>query len=299
MSPTGASAPSAAAPPATTPEPAQPAQPAPPPTTAGPAPSGAASAGCGAGQGAPANPTTIADPNTIISFPQGYDGNRPFPLLFAFHGANRTNLDMRMVDSRTPGSQLENNYIVAYVKSQGTAWDLGTDYPRFGRVLDQVLADYCVDTGALFAMGHSSGAQFIAQMLGDNRARESRLAAVVPVSSSLFNNPAWEPIPTLLIHGLMDTQRPNDLDGSDDISQYTRSNQCTGGPQAVNIGNCASIANGASVNPGCVQYAGCAATTMFCNHDDPNYIENNTSPTNHGWPCFANDEIFTFLESVR
>jgi polyhydroxybutyrate depolymerase len=289
-----ATTPPATTPPTTDPNAMQPMPPAtPPPTTGG------ASAGCGVSQGMPANPTTIADPNTIVTFPQGYDGSTPFPIVFAFHGANRTNVQMRMEDSRTPGSQLENNYVMAFVKSQGTAWDLATDYPRVKALITQVLAERCIDTGHIFAIGHSSGAQFIAGMLGDSRARETRFAAVVPVSSNNLNNPNWTPLPTMLIHGLMDTQRQNDLNGAQDITQYTKSNQCTGGTQPVNIGTCSSIANGATVNPGCVSYNGCAKPTLFCNHNDPNYLENGTTPTNHGWPCFANNQIFSFFEATR
>ena len=276
-------------------------QPMPPPMQPAPNPAptaGTASPGCGVSQGMPANPTTIADPNTILTFPQGYDGSKPFPIVFAFHGAGRTNTDMRMVDSRTPGTQLENNYVMAFVKSQGNAWDLGTDYPRFQRLITQVLSERCIDTSHIFAMGHSSGAQFIAGMLGDNRARESRFAAVAPVSSNNLGNPAWTPVPTLLIHGLMDNQRPNDLNGAQDIRQYAGANQCSNNTTPVNIGTCPSIANQATVNPGCVSYNGCAATTLFCNHNDPNYIDNGT-PTNHGWPCFANNEIFSFFEATR
>jgi len=271
-----------------------PMQPAPNPTPT----AGTASAGCGVSQGMPANPTTIADPNTILTFPQGYDGSKPFPIVFAFHGANRTNAEMRTVDSRTPGTVLENNYVMAFVKSQGTAWDLGTDYPRVQRLITQVLSERCIDTSHIFAMGHSSGAQFIAGMLGDSRARESRFAAVAPVSSNNLNNPSWTPVPTLLIHGLMDQERMNDLNGAQDITQYTKANQCSGGTTQVNIGTCPSIANQATVNPGCVSYNGCAATTMFCNHNDPNYIQNGV-PSNHGWPCFANNEIFSFFEATR
>jgi polyhydroxybutyrate depolymerase len=246
----------------------------------------------------PANPTLIADPNTIVSFPPGYDGNTPFPIVFAFHGANRTNMQMRMVDSNTPGSELENNYVMAFVGSQGTAWDLATDYPRFQRVITQLLSERCLDTGHIFAMGHSSGAQFIAGMLGDSRARETRFAAVAPVSSNNLNNPPWTPVPTLLIHGLMDAERPNDPNGAQDIVQYAQANQCGGTTQVVDIGTCNSIANQATVNPGCVAYDGCAKPTLFCNHNDPNYIDQG-NPTNHGWPCFANTEIFAFFEATR
>jgi hypothetical protein len=274
--------------------PAAPGNPPAEPGTQTPA-AGAASAGCGLGQGIPQN---VAVDSTILTFPPTYDGSTPVPLAFGFHGAGRTNLEQQTVDSRTVDSELENNYIVAYVKSAGNAWDLGTDYPRFQAIRTQILSQFCVDTEHVFAFGHSSGAQFIVQMLGDNRARETGFAAVAPVSSSLFGNPPWDPMPTLLIHGTMDTARPDDLDGAEDISQYARSNQCTGAPQPVDIGTCASFADGTNVNPGCVQYSGCAATTLFCNHNDPNYFQGNT-PTNHGWPCFANQQIFTFFESTR
>lgn len=287
-------------------EPAQPTEPGqtPPPQTPQPQPqppaATEASAGCGVAQGLPASPITIADPNAVVTFPPGYDGNTPFPIVFAFHGANRTNVEMRMQDSRTPGSALENNYIMAFVKSQGTAWDLGTDYPRFQRLVTQLTNERCIDTGHIFAMGHSSGAQFIAAMLGDGRARESRFAAVAPVSSNNLNNPAWTPVPTLLIHGLLDAERPNDPNGAQDILQYAQANQCSGGRQPVDIGTCASIAdaNGTTVNPGCQSFNGCAQATLFCNHNDPNYLQNG-NPTNHGWPCFANAEIFAFFEATR
>jgi poly(3-hydroxybutyrate) depolymerase len=184
--------------------------------------------------------------------------------------------------------------VLAFVNAQGTAWNLNTDYPRFQRVFDQVLRERCIDTSAIFAMGHSSGAQFLAQALAS---RDTPFTAVAPVSSS-NNGATWDPIPTLLIHGLMDLERPNDLNGAQDITQYARSNQCPGATQDINIGTCTSRQGNATVTPGCKQYTGCAATTLFCNHNDPFYADDRGN-TNHGWPCFANQEIFTFLESVR
>jgi poly(3-hydroxybutyrate) depolymerase len=147
-------------------------------------------------------------------------------------------------------------------------------------------------------MGHSSGAQFIASMLANHRA-ELNFAGVVPVSSNRVGT--WSPVPAMLIHGLMDSERPNDPSGAIDITQYTESNQCSGGTTPVNVPSCTSLAQGATVNPGCVQYNGCAAPTFFCNHNDPNYIDaaRNNLATNHGWPCFANDRILQFFESLR
>jgi hypothetical protein len=273
--------------------PGNPAQP--PVTPETPAPGAVASGGCGLSQGMPAS---LDFPDTLVFPPPTYDGSTPVPLVFAFHGAGRTNVDQRTVDSRTVGSDLENNYVVAYMKSAGNAWDLGTDYPRFQAVRQQILSQLCIDTAHVFAFGHSSGAQFIVQMLGDNRARETGFAAIAPVSSSRYPNPAWSPVPTLLIHGLNDTQRGGDNDGAQDIAQYAESNQCPGARTDVAVPSCASLAGGVAVNAGCKEYTGCAAPTLFCNHDDPNYLENN-NPTNHGWPCFANSQIFAFFESFR
>jgi polyhydroxybutyrate depolymerase len=255
-------------------------------------------AGGSAGCGSAAIPAMDAVANNLLFFPPGYDGSTPTPLVFGFHGAGRTNVEQRTVDSRTVGSELENNYIVAYMKSAGNAWDLNTDYPRFEAALEQIEAIACVDTAHLFAFGHSSGAQFIVQMLGNPNTRETRFAAVAPVSSSDYGNPAWSPVPTLLIHGLNDTQRPGDNNGAQDISQYAESNQCSGGTTMLSVPSCPSLAGGVAVNAGCVQYNGCAAPTLFCNHDDPNYLDNG-NPTNHGWPCFANSQIFQFFESQR
>jgi len=257
-----------------------------------PAPGATASAGCALGNAAP----DLNVANTIVTLPNGYDGRTPVPLLFAFHGANRSNAEMRMQDSRTVGSALESTYVMAFVKSAGTAWDLNTDYPRFEAVLEQMLTQFCVDESHLFAMGHSSGAQFIAQMLG-NRS-EQRFAGVVPVSSNDIGA-TWQPVPTMLIHGLSDLDRLNDLDGAQDITQYTRSNQCGATFQAVNVPTCTTFAGtNEQVNAGCRQYDGCAVPTLFCNHDDPHYIDDR-GPTNHGWPCFANTQILSFFESLR
>lgn len=246
------------------------------------------SSGCGQ-----ASATATPDvPNNLIELPDGYDGTTPMPLVFGFHGAGRTNEDQRLVDSRTDGGILEQNYIVAYMKSAGNGWDLNTDRPRFETARQEILSELCVDTNSVFAFGHSSGAQFITQMLGTG---DPEFTGVSVVASSRYGNPAWEPVPTLVIHGLNDNQRGGDNDGAQDLGQYTESNGCSNQTQPVNVTACNSIDTGnPAVDSGCVEFVGCGATTIFCNHDDPNY-----SGTNHGWPCFANDEIFKFFQALR
>lgn len=252
---------------------------------------GGASAGCDIG----AVPENLQVPNVLLTLPEGYDGSTPTPLVFAFHGRNRTSEEMRNDDARTVGSSLEQNYVMAFVKSAGGGYEMNTDYPRFEAAIDQLLAELCIDTGSIFAMGISNGAQFIAAMLGNDGAAERRFAGVAPIASS-YQNPPWPAVPALVIHGENDTVRAGlgDADGSQDILQFVESNQCSNTTQPYPAASCSSLTGGATVNPGCMEYVGCEATTVFCQHDDPHYQN-----TNHGWPCFANDEIFKFFESLR
>jgi len=253
----------------------------------GGAPSGAVpSQGCGKG----GRPSTTNVPNTIVSFPQTYDGTRPMPLVFGLHGAGRTNEQFRTVDARSQGSALETHFVMAYVKSAGSGWVVNTDRARIDTAYTQILANYCIDTSRVFATGHSSGAQMIVQLLC---AGESRFRAVAPVASSMYCQ-SWDPIPTLLIHGMNDTERAStnqDADGRKDLGPYLTSNGCdmTSTP-SVSVAACTS--GSTQVNPGCVAYQGCDATMIWCHHNDPNY-----SNTNHGWPCFANTVMDAFFSA--
>lgn len=258
---------------------------------------GEASVGCDIG----AVPDNLQVSNVLLTLPEGYDGNTPTPLVFAFHGRNRNNVEMRETDARTVDSSLERNYVMAYLKSQADGYEINADFPRFEAALDQLLSELCIDTGAIFAMGTSNGAQFIDRMLGHDGAAERRFAGVATVASS-FQNPPWDPVPALVIHGLDDVIRAGagEADGSDNIRQHVESNQCSTTTEPYPVSSCNSLVRNESVNPGCVEYTGCSERTVFCNHDDPNYFDGNRNiDTNHGWPCFANDEIFNFFESLR
>ncbi|HEY7772194.1 MAG TPA: malectin domain-containing carbohydrate-binding protein [Marinagarivorans sp.] len=253
---------------------------------------GGASAGCDIGAGAPQN---LQVPNVLLTLPEGYDGTTPTPLVFAFHGRNRNTEEMRNDDARTVGSALEQNYVMAFIKSAGGGYEMHVDYPRFEAALEQLLTELCIDTGSIFAMGISNGAQFIAAMLGNDGAAERRFAGIAPIASS-YQNPPWPAVPALVIHGENDTVRAGlgDADGSQDIQQFVESNNCSNNTQPYTANSCSSLTGGGNVNPGCREYVGCDTPTVFCQHDDPHYQN-----TNHGWPCFANEEIFKFFESLR
>ncbi len=248
------------------------------------------STGCGKGM-RPAGGVVMVTDQYVLTFPANYDGKIPMPVVFGFHGANRTNIDFRGNDAATQGSDFEKTYVMAYVKSIGNDWtsQLSANFGRFDAVYDELANNHCIDTSRVFAMGHSSGAQFISNLVCRP---EPRLRGVAPVASSPYGGNC-RAIPVMIIHGKMDNQRGND--GSAYVTQFVMHNGCSSTSVPYPVATCNSIAGGSLVTPGCVQYQMCGKNpTIWCSHDDPNY-----SGTNHGWPCFANKAIFDFFGGLR
>ena len=245
------------------------------------------SAGCGKAGRPNGGLVTVAGSH-IYSFPSSYDGNTPMPLIIAFHAAGNSNDQLRNI---TKGSALEQHFVMAFPKSQGNGWSLTADSAAIDARYDDLLQSYCIDESRVFATGHSSGAQLIVQLMcrGDDR-----FAAIAPVASSAYCMSWSAPIPSLIIHGTNDHERANtnqDADGKKDLAPYLSSNHCGADTLPHEQAGCSS--GGTQVDPGCVEYQGCAAPTIWCHHDDPQY-----SGTNHGWPCFANVAIDAFFTSL-
>lgn len=244
------------------------------------------SAGCDGGN---ADATV---PSAVVDKPAGYSGAVPVPVLFAFHGAGGNSSSLQgpfASDAKSRG------YLGVYLKSSGSAWSIQADRAVLNAAYDAVAQNYCVDLNRVFAVGHSSGAQMITQLLC---ADEDRFRAVAPVASSKYCN-GWDATAAIVIHGVDDIERGgqgemryglNDGNGHIDFGVYHGSNQC--GEAATPFapgGNC-----GANIDPGCVEYDDCSARTVFCNHDDPQY-----GTSNHGVPCFASKAMFDFFDTFQ
>jgi polyhydroxybutyrate depolymerase len=242
------------------------------------------SEGCGK-SGRPSGGEVVAAGSHIYSFPEGYDGTTPSPLIMAFHAAGNENDQLRNI---TRGSALDQHFVMAFPSSAGNGWSPGTDGASIDARYEELLASYCIDQSRVFATGHSSGAQLIVQLMCDG---DDRFAAIAPVASSAYC-PSWDdPVPALIIHGVDDKERANtnqDADGTKDLAPYLLSNQC--GTTTMPHAQAGCSSSGMQVDPGCVQYEGCAEPTIWCHHDDPQY-----GTSNHGWPCFANDAIDAFF----
>ena len=248
------------------------------------------SVGCGKG-GRPAGGEIIVADQYIFTFPPTYDGTTPMPVVFGFHGANNTNVSFRNTDAGTKGTDFEKLYVMAYVKSIGTNWtqNLNANFGRFDAVYTELSTKHCIDTSRVFAMGHSSGAQFSSSLVCRP---DARLRAVAPVSAGTTNGNC-RGIPALLIHGTRDTARGTS-NGAEHVAQFVMRNGCATNSAVFNVPNCNSRQSG-SVTPGCIEYQSCGANpTVWCSHNDPFY-----SNTNHGWPCFANQTILDFFKRFR
>jgi hypothetical protein len=245
------------------------------------------SAGCALAMPRPADGQVIVDNEYIYQFPPSYDGSTPLPLVFAFHANANPNTQLR---DATRGTALESDFVMAFPKSTGMGWAIDVDGSRFDAFYQDLVSNYCVDTNRVFAMGHSSGAQFIEQLLCRGA---TPFRAVVP-SAGAKTCESWAPIDTLWIHGQNDSERANsqDADGQVDLTTFVSSNACE--PSTAPFEAAACMRDGVPVNAGCQMYSGCSATTIACHHDDPNY-----GGTNHGWPCFASQTIASFFGSYR
>jgi poly(3-hydroxybutyrate) depolymerase len=257
------------------------------------------SAGCAKASGRPQGGSVTESGAHYLTFPESYDGTKPFPVLVGFHGCGDVNRGTDLESTEwirlTKDSAFETEYVRAVPISAATdgCWNYGNDITRVKAMYDDLLANYCVDTSRVFATGHSSGAQFIVQILVNSHAADAQhlnFKGVAPVAASEYGA-LKGPIPVMYIQGKMDTQR-NNGDGHETVAEFRTANSCQDASMPYSqVAGCQS--GNTAVNPGCIAYSGCNVPTIWCSHDDPAY--NNTM---HGVPCFGVKAMYDFFESL-
>jgi polyhydroxybutyrate depolymerase len=250
------------------------------------------SAGCSRGS------TQVTIANSLVGLPTGYNGKDPVPAVIAFHAAGNDNTSMERTFKT---SDLGKKYLMVYPNSSTptNGWNYSADKGRYLDAHAALLSQACVDENRVYATGHSSGAQMIAQLLCKG---DGDFDAVAPVASSVYCSKwAKGPVPALVIHGVKDTERAayglNDGNGAKDIVPYLTSNMCqmTSTPFDPVLTGCTNVKTGIDSKPfddGCVEFSGCSVKTRWCNHNDPQY-----GTSNHGIPCFGVRAIYDFFES--
>lgn len=249
------------------------------------------SAGCGTQNpavGAASLTIRGAQADYFVTLPNNYSPETPVPLVFGFHGRNRTHIEFQQVDAGGIETELGSRAIMVYPKSQGgPGWNFDAEVPPslefFDALYAGMLETYCVDTSRVFAVGHSSGGYFsiiLACRYGN------LLRGIGSIAGARQETMCTdERVAGMFIHGVRDTVVANS-GGRDARDQLMARNAC----QASSVPG--------SVSP-CVEYEGCAAgfPVQWCEHEEPEYFDNGVA-TNHGWPSFASRALNEFFLSL-
>ncbi len=215
----------------------------------------------------------------IVSLPDGYDPEIPYPLIFAFHGLGGS---AELVSSnryyfgieQTGGTPSIFVYPDGLETGNGAGWPNtdGRDVVFFDALLSTMQDNYCVDRARVFSTGHSYGG-IMSHTLGCQRAEVLR--AIAPVAGAMFGRgecsgpvAAWgahgDPDDTVdYENGLSAMERVMDVDGCDPNS-------------------------GTPVEPSefCTAYrCDVGYPVIWCVHDE-----------NHNWPGFAAESIKAFFD---
>jgi len=260
-------------------EPTTPTEPVAPVDPAAPA----ISAGCGVGAGVAGEftlPINGANAAFTITLPPGYDPATPQPLIFAFHGRNQTNIQLRTQDAANIQTEMGGRAVMAYLKSQaGPGWNFPEEVEPniafFNAVYDRVMADYCIDTSHVFAVGHSSGGYF-ANILACRYA--DRLRGIGAVAGNTQEFDCAGQVAAIIVHGVRDA-----------VVSFAGGQQSRDIYRAQN--GCSADSVPFSVSP-CIEYQNCdeGFPVAWCEHNEPTYQD-----TNHGWPSFASQALAQFL----
>lgn len=253
--------------------------------TAGAAGSGGStpikSAGCGkaAPLTAPTQQSVMIDSvarGYLVAPPASYDNNKPYALIFAYHGAGGTGAAFRPTVDFEAGTA--NQAIFVYPDGAGGIWDLknnGSDAKLFDSILASMSANWCLDTGAIYAVGFSYGGWAATQMAS---ARPTIVRAIVSIAGggpqgSTSGDP---PVAAMLIHGTNDGLEPI-ASGMSSRDHFVKINGCT-------------TTSSATTPAPCVSYAGCKPkkSVLWCAHDGVHQV-----------PAFTAAGMWAFFNSAR
>jgi polyhydroxybutyrate depolymerase len=226
-----------------------------------------------------------------VSLPSDYDPATPYPLGFAFHGANRTGPQCQQGDCAGFQSAMQDHAVLVYMTSVGgPGWtnEIDLNVTFFEAVLDEILAHYCIDESLVFTAGTSSGAHFV-NILGCRLA--DRIAAIAPVAGVLFGTNCGGRVAALIIHGVDDSSFEAGTQGRDFWSEHN-------GCEDVTVPPIADVHASVVQTPeshGCAEYQGCdpVAPVVWCEHSEGGY-----DGSTHGWPQFGGDRIWSFVSDL-
>jgi polyhydroxybutyrate depolymerase len=251
------------------------------------------SAGCGKANppvGSSGSPLTVSSHQYYVKLPTSYDASKAYPALFVFNPTNNP-LNWAEQNAGFESNDAKAGAIRVYPgpANMAAGWGAG-DVSFFRPLYNQIVANYCVDRARVFATGESSGGDF-SSILGCEHAEVLR--AVAPCATKVVSaypltvsrRTCTGQVAAVVIHGKNDNVvGPENGPATRDF--YVALNHCGTTTQPVQ-GYTDPMSN-------CVQYQGCDAgyPVYWCQHTDPNY-----GGTNHGWPRFAPNMLWSLFSS--
>jgi poly(3-hydroxybutyrate) depolymerase len=212
----------------------------------------------------------------ILRLPAAYDGKKPWPVIFAFHGAGNqdaTRFDTGFGFKAANGDKAVLVFPEALPRpSGGRSWMIDTqaNLAFMDALIEWLKANVCIDSSRLFATGQSSGGYF-SQTLGCQRGHVFR--AVAPSSGGIreFVNCMGNP-GVWMSHGVNDSGTSKDV--ADAKKYWLENKMCTPtGPRPVDPSPCVEFQNCRDGVP-----------FVFCEHNG-----------GHPWPDHASKGVWTFF----
>ena len=256
------------------------------------------SPGCRLAKAQPPERTTDATFGLAVArkFPPTYDGVTPMPLIFALHATNFP-ASYAVMDLVKDQPMAARYVIVApQEKLENPSNFEGREPADFSQMMANVLDELCVDQGRIFAVGNGSGGRALVRWTS-YMARATATPTVPPVrafamvGTFIGGNAGPHPGTTIFIHPLTsnNSRAVGDEDGTKALAVFLKRNQCSEATVPVAAASC--VAEGMPVDPGCVDFEGCALPFRFCHHDD---LTKQTS--GDPWTCMASPAIYQFFE---
>lgn len=189
-----------------------------------------------------------------LRIPDDYDKDRPYRLIFGFHGATG-NSGQVAPSFFGLWSLSESSTIFIAPDAVGGIWSSDTDVTLVKDILQQAKADLCIDTSRVMLEGFSQGGA-MAWTLACAQPTGVFRAAVVHSGGGLARPASCAPIPFMSSLGQQESSGAGQTSNSD---FFAKQNGCT--VQAL-----AKAPNGGHA---CSDYAGCSAghPTRWCDYD--------------------------------
>jgi polyhydroxybutyrate depolymerase len=238
------------------------------------------SAGCGIESPEDLSALTVGTQTRtlVLHLPSDYDPDRPYPLIFAWHGLGGSGelAQYYFGIEQVTGSDAIIAYPNGLPRSDSggrTGWDLspyGHDFEFFDAMVTTLTQGLCIDEKRIFSTGHSFGG-YMSNALGCYRPEAH--SAVAPVAGGPpFFGDCTSPVAVWLTHGTADPT-VDYSEGEGALSRWLYANSCDESSTAV------------EPSP-CVAYEGCTRDVHWCAHTGE-----------HEWPLFAGAAIWDFFQA--